>query len=324
MDFNNNSLTEESLFYLYSSKGYNQTRIALELALDKINSKIIKIGDTPTRKQLLETKQLIQDEISASYGGLFESMKEESLQSAMAVNAPYLLEFTSAALPTKTIDYLTSSSREILGYEFKDLFKLTEQNHIRQLKVTLASGVSQGMPAAQIIREMGIKSENLTKHQLYSAVQTTISEAREISTYATYKHLEDIGVAIGYQSVSVMDSRTSEICRNLDGKKYFMKIADVPNKPKRHFLCRSKLTPITSNEYESGKRASIDGDIPNMSYGKWFATKDDAFQLKTLGRTKYDAYKQGLYKVNDVAYLRPKNSLSLEEIGKELIREAKK
>lgn len=318
MQFNDQALTEESLFYLYKSKGYNDTRIALESALEKINSKILKIGDTPTRKQLLDTKQLIQDEISASYGGLFEQMKEESLQSAMAVNAPYLLEFTAAALPTKTIDYLTNSKREILGYEFKDLFKLTEDNHIRQLKVTLASGVSQGMATNQLIKELGIKNETLTKHQLFSAVQTTIKDAREVSTYATYAKLEEMGVAIGYQSIATMDSRTSEICRNLDNKKYFMKIQDVPNKPPRHFRCRSKLTPITSNDYKSGKRASIDGEIPNMSYGKWFATKDDDFQLKTLGRTKYDAYKKGLYKVNGIADLKPKNSLSLEEIQKSL------
>ncbi len=314
MQFNDQALTEESLFYLYKSKGYNDTRIALELALEKINSKILKIGDTPTRKQLLDTKQLIQDEISASYGGLFEQMKEESLQSAMAVNAPYLLEFTAAVLPTKTIDYLTNSKREILGYEFKDLFKLTEDNHIRQLKVILASGVSQGMPATQIIKDMSIKNEALIKSQLYSAVITTIKDAREVSTYSTYEQLERMGVAIGYQSLATLDSRTSEICRELDNKKYFMRIQDVPNKPPRHFRCRSKLTPITSNGYETGKRASIDGEIPDMSYGEWFATKDDGFQLKTLGKTKYDAYKQGLYKVNGVADLRAKNSLSLSEI----------
>jgi len=315
MNFEDTALTSETLWSLYASKGYNDTRISLELALEHINAKIAKLGDTPTRKQLNELKAMITDEITASYGGLFEQVGQESVQSSIITNAPYLLEFSTAVLPQKTLDYLISGKREILGYEFKDLFKLTEENHIRQLRVTLASGVSQGMPTNQIIREMGIKNEALTKNQLYSAVQSTISDARMVSLYDSYEAMEKLGVVIGYEFDATLDGRTSEICRENDHRRFFGKVKDMPNKPKLHFRCRSTLKPITSNEYQSETRASMDGVIKNQSYGEWFQTKDAAFQLKVLGRTKYDAYKKGIYKVNGIADLKPRNSLPISDMG---------
>lgn len=323
MNFYDNDLTQESLFALYRSQGYEDTRIALELALEKINAKIATLSDTVTRKQLESTKKLIEDEIQASYGGLFESMQSESVAVATAVNAPYLLEFTTAKVPIETMDYLVNSKRDIMGYGFEELFKLTADNHARALRVTLASGVAQGMHPSKIIKEMNIKNENLTNHQLYTNVFTTIKDAREVTTYATYKQLEELGVIKGYKFNATIDNGTSEQCRNLDNVKWMTTIDKVPSRPPLHFLCRSKLLPITTNEYKTDKRASMDGEIADISYGEWFATKDDKFQLMTLGRTKYDAYKKGIYKVNGISYLKPKNSLGLDEIKKELLRDVK-
>lgn len=323
MNFYDNDLTQESLFALYRSQGYEDTRIALELALEKITAKIATLSDTVTRKQLQDMKKLIEDEIQASYGGLFAQMQSESLAVAMAVNAPYLLEFSTAKVPTETLDYLVNGKRNIMGYEFAELFKLTADNHARALRVTLASGVAQGMPPSKIIKELNIKNESLTNHQLYANVFTTIKDAREITTYSTYKQLENLGVIRGYKFNATMDSRTSEKCRDLDNKTWMTNIDKVPSRPPLHFLCRSKLLPITTNEYKTGKRASMDGEIADMSYGEWFATKDDDFKLMTLGRTKFDAYKKGIYKVNGISYLKPKNSLSLNEIEKELLRDVK-
>jgi SPP1 gp7 family putative phage head morphogenesis protein len=314
MNFEDVSLTEESLFSLYKSKGYNDTRISLELALEKINGRIANLSDTVTRRQLQELKKLIEDEITAAYGGLFEAIKEESVAASYAVNAPYLLEFTTAKVPTETIDYILNSKRDILGYGFEELFKLTEENHARALRTVLASGVAQGLGTKELIETMNIKNESLTNSQLYSSVHTAIKSARSETTYATYKQLEKLDVIKGYEFSATLDGKTSEICRNLDKTKWMTTIDKVPSKPPLHFRCRSTLKPISTNEYKSGKRASMDGEIEYKSYGEWFATKDEAFQLKTLGRLKYDAYKKGIYKVNGVEDLRPKNSLSMGEI----------
>ena len=314
MEFNDTVLSSETLWSLYASQGYNDTRQSLELALDRINGKIAKLGDTVTRRQLQELKTLISDEITSSYGGLFEQVGKESIAAAMITNAPYLLEFSTTVIPQKTLDYLINGKREILGYEFKDLFKLTEENHIRQLCVTLASGVSQGMPTSQIIRDLSIKNEALTKNQLYSAVQSTISDARMESLYASYEAIEKSGVIIGYEFDATLDGRTSEICRENDKRRFIGKLQAMPMKPKLHMRCRSTLKPITSNEYQAQTRSSMDGEISNMSYGQWFNTKDAQFQLKTLGRTKYNAYKKGIYKVNGIADLKPRNSLGIDDM----------
>ena len=168
IDFYNLTLAEQSLFYNYQSKGYDELLTALRLADEHISAKILKIpDDTWTKAKLNEIKRTIEDEIQASYGGIFEAMQKESVESAQIVMGATIGD-VAVKLPKSTISDLTNSNREIrMGqdavYSFKELFKLTSDNHARQLRVVVASGVSNGLTSTQIVREYGIKSDALSK-----------------------------------------------------------------------------------------------------------------------------------------------------------------
>jgi SPP1 gp7 family putative phage head morphogenesis protein len=154
------------------------------------------------------------------------------------------------------------------------------------------------------------KHTNLTKGQLRTNIYTTLTESRESARYAAYKTFEDRGLVKGYRSVGVLDFRTSEICRTLDGKEYFMKLEEIPNKPPRHFNCRSKLAPIVKDSIRSGIRASKFGETKARTYEEWFNSIDEATKQKFMSPRKYKAYKNGLFNVKSLADLDGKLDVS--------------
>ena len=308
------SLASTTLLELYKSKGLTDLQSALLLANENIKAKILSIGDeTWTKSKLNAIKKLIDEEIAASYGGLYESMKDESVSIATITKQGVLGAVATATLDTATVADLISSTRDIQGYGFKDLFKLTQDNHARQLKVTLASGVAQGLSPSQIIKQYDIKSNQLTKGQVASNVFTVITDSKNQGNYNAYKDLEKLDVIKFYEHVSVLDSNTSEICRKSDSRKYYQKIEEIKSsqKPPLHFNCRSQLIGRTKEKDGTTLRASQFGAVPaNENYTQWFNKQSPTFQKSVL-KGKYSAFKDGRYKVSTLADV--KGSLSLDE-----------
>jgi SPP1 gp7 family putative phage head morphogenesis protein len=59
------------------------------------------------------------------------------------------------------------------------------------------------------------------------------------------KGYEDSGVVEKYEFLAAIDSRTSKLCRNQDGKVYKLKSAVVgKNYPPLHPNCRSTVIPV--------------------------------------------------------------------------------
>lgn len=306
------NLASATLLEQYESQGYNDLLQALFLANDTIERNILKTQGVWTQRKLNEIKRLIDAEIGNAYGGLFASMQEESLAIA-EINMNAVLGYSSLAtsLPKGAVDDLIKTTRPIqmsfnektkqaTEYTFKDLFKLTEENHARQLKVTLAGGVAQGLTPAQIIKQYGIKSNALSKGQVKSNVFSVVTDSKNEGNYQGYKELESRGLIKYYEHVSVLDGGTSPICRSLDGRKYYMSIDEIPQgfKPILHGNCRSQLVPRTEDSDQL--RASQDGVIPQERYPVWFDKQSATFQRSVLGNKKYDLYKKGIYKINSL------------------------
>lgn len=296
-------LANSTLLEQYKSQGYTDTQLALENALELINARILKTNGQWTTQKLNAIKKLIEDEITKSYNGLFESMQDESTAIAQITYNAIIGSSMSASIPTALINDLTSSTRLIQGYEFKELFKLTQDNHARQLRISLASAIGAGLTPTQITQELNKKNESLTKSQLATNVRTVIFDSANEATYKSYAKLEKDGLIDYYEYVAVLDSRTSEVCRNSDGRRFYMPIDEIPRGeiPMRHFSCRSKL--VAGNKYsrQDGTRASQFGAVnSNETYSTWFAKQSPTFQRSVLG-WKYNAYKLGIYRIGGLA-----------------------
>jgi SPP1 gp7 family putative phage head morphogenesis protein len=80
-----------------------------------------------------------------------------------------------------------------------------------------------------------------------------------------------------YEWVSVLDSRTTEICRSRDGRKY--QYGQGPQPP-AHYNCRSRIAPLS--------RDNLDG-FPQMALDAWAARQDPKFLRSAFGdRTAVD------------------------------------
>jgi len=144
-----------------------------------------------------------------------------------------------------------------------------------------------------------VKNSKLRKAQFKNAIFTTITESRAVSRHDSYEKLERSGVIEGYEYVAALDSRTTEYCRDHDGKIYRKPIEEIQKLINVHFHCRSMFVPITKTA-EKGTRASQFGPVPDESYSKWFDRQNESFQRKTLGTKKFKLFKAGDYKIGGV------------------------
>lgn len=294
----------QTLLELYKSNGLTDIQINLKLALEKINTQILKQGTAPWKLQKLnEIKKLIESELIEAYGGLYGYMQEESVAIANISNGAILGSSLTSSLPKYAMEDLMNSNRQIQGYSFKELFQLTANNHARQLRRIFSISVGAGMTPEEITRELSKSNTKLSKGQLTTNVRTVIFDSLNQGTYNAYTELEKTGVIDYYEHVSVLDSRTSSECQSRDGRKYYMSIKEIneADRPLIHFLCRSKLIARTDlNKNNDNQRASQFGSVPDEPYPAWFKKQDPSFQRTVLGAKKYELYKNGTFEIKSL------------------------
>ena len=176
--------------------------------------------------------------------------------------------------------------------------------HIRQ-------GVFSGESTAEIARRMvgrlefgqkgsvrqiaaaGGELTKLANYQVQTIVRTSVNQVQNQASQAVYA--ANSKVAPKYEYVATLDSRTSPICRRLDGQEFAYNKGPTPP---QHFNCRSTTVPVVDfdglqKKYPSlekppvGKvvtRPSTTGRVPQgTAYGDWLLKQDKKLQIKTLG-----------------------------------------
>jgi len=176
--------------------------------------------------------------------------------------------------------------------------------HIRQ-------GVFSGESTAEIARRMvgrlefgqkgsvrqiaaaGGELTKLANYQVQTIVRTSVNQVQNQASQAVYA--ANSKVAPRYEYVATLDSRTSPICRRLDGQEFAYNKGPTPP---QHFNCRSTTVPVVDfdglqKKYPSlenppvGKvvsRPSTTGRVPQgTAYGDWLLKQDKKLQVKTLG-----------------------------------------
>lgn len=141
------------------------------------------------------------------------------------------------------------------------------------------------------VRQLAQKGGELTQatdNQVMTLVRTSVNQVANASSQQVYKANQDITQK--YRYVSTLDSRTSSICRALDGREF--EYGKGPTPP-QHFNCRSTTVPVIDYEElgftppPAAKRASMDGQVPaDLSYGQWLAKQDAVTKAEVLGKEK--------------------------------------
>jgi SPP1 gp7 family putative phage head morphogenesis protein len=140
------------------------------------------------------------------------------------------------------------------------------------------------MPLKRIIAAGG-EVTAATDSQIVALVRTSINQVANAASQQMYQANPDITKK--YRYIATLDSRTSAICRALDGREF--EYGKGPTPP-QHFNCRS--TTVAVVDYEGlgfeppppGKRASMGGQVPaDMTYGEWLSKQPRSVQEDVLG-----------------------------------------
>jgi SPP1 gp7 family putative phage head morphogenesis protein len=144
---------------------------------------------------------------------------------------------------------------------------------------------------AKSVKQLQLAGGELTKmanHQVMTIVRTSVNQVSNAASQQVYEANQD--VTQKYRYVATLDTRTSAICRALDGREF--EYGKGP-KPPQHFNCRSTTVPVVDYEGlgltppKPGRRASMDGPVPaDQSYGQWLSKQSKATQADVLGSEK--------------------------------------
>ena len=150
------------------------------------------------------------------------------------------------------------------------------------------NGLLLGESTDKIARRLRRQLIAVPNNQIKAMVRTSVNQVANAASQAVYTQNQDISSK--YRYIATLDSRTSAICRALDGQEF--EYGKGPTPP-QHFNCRSTTVPIIDYDRlgipppKPGKRRSRDGLVPaNQSYGQWLQNQSKETKADVLGPEK--------------------------------------
>lgn len=206
---------------------------------------------------------------------------------------------------------ITLPNGDVVSKSFRGL----AESQAQRFNTIVRTGILTGEPTPQIARRLigslnfgqlaktarqqALAGGELTKmadHQVLTIVRTSVQQVANAASEQVYKANTDITKK--YRYVATLDSRTSAICRSLDGKEF--EYGRGPEPPV-HFNCRSTTIPIIDYEglgipppdWGTGpsQRASAEGPVKgSTTYGKWLNGQPKAYQSEVFRSERRAAY----------------------------------
>lgn len=354
-DVLNSAIKLQTLLEQYQSTlvvNYNEM---LEKTLDSIITKIEKLptdaGRARLNSMLAETVKLILDE----YTGFTDWLQEDQRNIAELAYETSAKAYSSALetgiitfskLPDAAVNRILDPNRYILGSTLKDYQTGLSNKHVKDFKRIIAQGVLEGENTETITRSLK-ETTGILSNNARTIANTVIGNAQQESYNEAANQFNEV---ISYAfSEGTLDSRTTPICQKYTGKSWRRKkgeslqdfIARIPDKPKRHYNCRSQLVYQTSEQHktmnEIDKPSVVDSKektvkhrdgttstkytdkkvkfVPaDTTYDQWFSRQSAKFQKQVLGESRYKLMKEGRLTIKDVRDIRTNSYKTIEEI----------
>lgn len=223
------------------------------------------------------------------------------------------------------------------GKNFSDRIWTAKSQMVDTLHKQLVRTCILGESPDKAIREMTKYVKKGVKNAKAQAGRLIMTEQAFFSSAAQKDAFRELGVE-EYEIVATLDSRTSEICREMDGKHLpLSQYEPGVTAPPFHVWCRSTTCPYFDDEFTAGEMRAAREEagktyyVPaDMKYSEWISSLSDtlsAQSLKTEGVTAKSTYDkltdEELYAINE--YISPKSYILNEFLreGYELTDEFK-
>lgn len=193
-----------------------------------------------------------------------------------------------ATLDEKQISKIINKPWAVDGKNFSERIWGNRQKLVNELNTELTRNVILGQDPQKAIDAIARKM-NTSKNVAGRLVMT---EEAFFSSAAQKDCFAELDVE-QFEIVATLDSHTSDICREMDGKHFLMSQWEVGvTAPPFHVWCRSTTVPFFDDEFDSvGERAARGEDgktyfVPaDMTYKEWeksFLTGDDKSGLQEI------------------------------------------
>lgn len=176
---------------------------------------------------------------------------------------------TFAALDTNKIDKVISKPWAADGANFSKRIWKKRSTLVNDLHTLLTQNIIKGDSPDKLIKLITRKFD-VSKHQAGRLIMT---ESAYFNSVAQKDSFKDVGVE-QFEFVATLDTRTSDICEEMDGKVFKMSEYEVGvNAPPLHCNCRSTTIPYFADL--GGERAMRDSKgkyktVPaDMTYKQW-------------------------------------------------------
>lgn len=223
---------------------------------------------------LTKTISEIKDSIDVAYNKL-DSDVYTQLKNIAAYETDFQYAIISNVIAVGNKGKIDKVSRELLyqaifkeplqGLSYAQNFKILSDNLKKETERAVRISVLNGESIAET-RNRITQKINVANNQYNSFIRTATQNVVHKATEMTYVENKEFIPKVQY--VAILDSRTTDICRSLDGKVF--NNGEGP-RPPQHWNCRSFTIPIFTDE-----------DIIDKNYGDWVDNQSD----KTLNKSE--------------------------------------
>lgn len=208
------------------------------------------------------------------------------------------------------------------GAVMPDWIEQLKRADVQRTWRTILDGITSGTTNDDLIKQvLGTRSlrykdgvREVTRRGAEALVRTSINHATNQGRQAVWAAND--ALLSGVRWVSTLDTRTTPICQENDGKVGPVSPSDTWKppagaerldppmaRPPAHPNCRSTTVAVVKswkelgfdmNELPAGTRASMDGQVPaSLTYYDWLARQSAKTQREVLGPTRLQLWKEG-------------------------------
>ena len=269
----------------------------LENASARVHISRLEALELQIQQQL---EKLYYNEEQTTREFIIESYRDTYYRTAYELQKGSNIAFKFAMLDTVTINKIISKPWTIDAQTFSDRIWKNKRALLDTLQKDLEKAIIGD--ADKLIDKIA-KDFKVSKNKAGTLVMT---ESAFFTSASRKDCFDNLGVE-KFINIATLDSRTSDICRSIDGTVYDMKDFKIGvTAPPFHVRCRTTYAPYFEDEYEFGERAArnVGGKtyyIPsNIKYNEWlekYVSSDPenkkAFELDVKKRKNQSSdYKQ--------------------------------
>ncbi len=232
-----------------------------------------------SRLEVIQTQ--MQQQIEVAFGNQLDSLDKSMREIYMDGYYHTTFEIQKGAgvgwdfatLDQKRIDKIINKPWAQDGKNFSSRVWTNKQKLVQELNTTLTQGIVLGKDPRKVIDAIADR----LRVSKSVAGRLVMTESAAFASASQQDCFKDLGVE-QYKIIATLDSHTSEVCQEMDGKVFKMSEWAVGvTAPPFHVWCRSTTVPYFDDEFSLGERAAKGEDgktyyVPSdMTYKEWKA-----------------------------------------------------